>query len=352
MLHGLPLTGTTPSSPMALTISMARHWDISSNFVKVPCSLITCQELTPNSRLLLMFLIDQCGLGAMLPGTIDRLLGIHRATRIRCIAELRELGFVSGTDKHLVLNDPLPILIKLEKLNESYQDEVMIRVKRSVAMNMTRREKVVTEDPPEKRDYMKEATDAWNLYRPRDYQSIRRISAQVIKAVDIHMKDNQIKPHDYVEFFSSLKSGVEQSDFWANKNSNKTLQAITGIGNPTDKKRSNVYQLLNLGFGKPAEPTQEEERCDTVVYPAAFRPLISDYEGAQFAYNTAYRNRNITPDVEEYVIRTEKALVDVGLDPALFRLKYGMKTWPTDTPEPENPRELDWVFDDERGYAL
>jgi hypothetical protein len=335
---------------MPITVSKASDWSVNQ-FVKVPVGLVTCADLTPNSRLLLMFLFNQCGYKTVSAGTIDNLLGMHRATRCRCIAELRELGFIAGTDSHIIIKDPIPVLTKLDKARERYLSEVAIYVNRNVALELIEQTAVI-EEPAEKRDYMKEATDAWNLYRPKDYQSIRRISAQLIKAVDIHMKDNQIKPHDYVEFFSSLKSGVEQSDFWANKNSNKTLQAITGIGNPTDKKRSNVYQLLNLGFGKPAEPTQEEERCDTVVYPAAFRPLISDYEGAQFAYNTAYRNRNITPDIEEYVIRTEKALLDVGLDPALFRLKYGMKTWPTDTPEPANPRELDWVFDDERGYAL
>lgn len=300
---------------------------------------------------MLMFLFNQCGYKTVNAGTIDNLLGIHRATRCRCIAELRELGFIAGTENHIIVKDPIPVLAKLDKVRERCLSEVAVYVNRNFAVELMEKP-VVAEEPPVKRDYMKEATDAWNAYRPKDYQSIRRISAQLIKAVDIHMKDNQIKAHDYQEFFSLLKSGVEQSDFWANKNTNKTLQSITGIGNPTDKKRSNVYQLLNLGFDKPAQPIQEEDRADTIVYPAAFRPLISDYEGAQFTYNTAYRNRKITSEVEEYVIRTEQALIDVGLDPALFRLKYGMSTWPTDTPEPATSRTPNWVFDDERGYTI
>lgn len=297
-----------------------------------------------------MFLFNQCGYKTVKARSIDRLLGIHRATRIRCMTELRELGFIGGTDNHIIVNDPQPILANLEKECKESLKEVEIIVTREQAAESLKVEQAVKEIPA-KRDYMQEATDAWNAYRPKDYQSIRRISAQLIKAIDIHMKDNQIAPHDYTEFFSLLKGGVEQSDFWANKNSSKNLQSITGIGNPTDKKRSNVYQLLNAGFDSPAQPMHEQDRVDTIVYPAEFRPLISDYEGAQYVYNSAYRKREITPEIEEYVIRTEQALKAVGLDPAKFRLKYGMATWPTDTPEPAEVRSADWVFDDERGYA-
>lgn len=342
-----------PVSPMGFVASRATDWNLKS-FVKVPFHLIVCDSLTPNAKLLLMFLINQIGYKAVALTTIDRCLSIHRSTRIRCMTELKELGFIAGSESHIVVNDPQPILAKLKAERTAVLEEVSVVINRDEYIEQlidkqTEKARKLEEQVP--RDFLKEATDAWNRYRPKDYQRIRRISATVLKALEIHMKDLGVAPHNYEEFFSILKSGVEKSNFWSNQNTNKTLLSITGVGSPTDKKRSNVYSLFNAGVSSPAAPTEEKERDDTIVYPASYRPVINDYEAAQHAYNEAYRSGTIDEGIENYVIRTERALKDIKLDPAKFRLKYGMKTWPTDTPEPEYSREIDWIYDDERGYT-
>jgi hypothetical protein len=337
---------------MAFVVSKGTNWQPNS-YVKVPFHLICCEYLTSSSKLLLMTLYNQVGFHPVNYSTLDRLLGIHRSTRLRCLAELRELGFINGSDNHLVLADPMPILTKLFKngREDKVKVETILSYDDYIKKMLTPGE--VGDEPVTltKRDYMLEATEAWNRYRPKNYKRIRRISAPVIKALDIHMRDLGVPAHNYDEFFSILKAGIEKSEFWSLHNSSKTLQSITGIGTPTDKKRSNVYALFNEGADKPAQPTTEEDRDDTIVYPAAFRKVINEYDAAQHCYNEAYRNNKITPDVEAYVIRTEQALVDLGLDPGKFRMKYGMKTWPTNTPEPSQSRVINWEYDDQYDTA-
>jgi len=278
---------------------------------------------------------------------MDRCLNIHRSTRTRCLNELKELGFIKGSDSHIVLCDPVPILRKLKKqrrLLEEQIDEI-------VSIDDENQPQKQIEAPLRQRDYMQEATDAWNLYRPKDYQKIRRISSQLVKAIDIHMKELGVEPHNYKEFFSILKTGIERSDFWAKTNSSKTLQSITGIGSPTDKKKSNVYSLFNDGVEAPSNSLAEEERVDTIVYPAAYRAIIDEYDAAQTLYSQACQNRSLTDDHRDYIVRTENSLKEIGLDPASFRFKFGIRDWPTDTPEPSVSRVVNWTYDDEGGYS-
>jgi len=336
---------------MPLSVSKAKDWQINS-FLKVPFHLIICDELTPNSRLLLMFLMNQIGYKSVSMSVIDRLIGFHRSTRIRCLAELKELGFVEGSDSHMVLNDPQPILANFKNSRKKTLDQVyaiMSSDKFMEDLSERQRGKQIKAEQAVKRDYLEEATNAWNLYRPKDYQKIRNISAQLIKAVDLHMQDLRVPPHHYEEFFSILKAGVEKSDFWSNQNSAKTLQSITGVGTPTDKKKCNVYALFNDGVQQPATATEEGERSDTTVFPAKYRKLIDEYESAQTMYNEAYRSRTLTDDHRNYIIRTEQDLFDAGLDPARFRFKFGIREWPTTVPEPKESRVVNWIFDDEYG---
>ena len=342
-----------PPCAMPVTVSKSKDWNLTS-FLKVPFHLVICDDLTPNSRLLLMFLMNQAGYKSVSMGTIDNLLKIHRSTRLRCLAELKELGFIAGTDAHLLVNDPMPILARLKEKKKRCLDQISVILSQDEYLEMVslkQQERDARQAETVKRDYLQEATDAWNRYRPKDYQRIRRISAQIIKALDTHMRDLNVPPHSYEEFFSILKAGIEKSDFWSTQNSSKTLQSITGVGTPTDKKRSNVYSLFNDGASCPASPTTEDERVDTVVYPASFRKVIDDYDTAQHCYNEAYRAGQVDSDIESYVIRAEGALRDIGLDPAKFRMKYGIKTWPTAVPEPEESRVIDWSYDDEYGYT-
>jgi len=337
-----------PPLPMHLSVSKKSDWN-STPFVKVPVHLLFCQELHANSKLLLIFLINQVGYKPISFSTLDRCLNVHRSTRIRCMKELREHGFITGPDSLMVLPDPVPILLDIKKKRlEAEKEADSILTFYESESNMEYATKVTNQ----KRDFLQEATDAWNKFRPQDYQKIRRISAQLVKAIDCHMRELQVPAHSYDEFFAILKAGIEKSDFWSKTNSNKTLQSITGIGSPTDKKKANVYALFNDGVDLPAKPLEENDRIDTVVYPASYRKVIDEYEAAQHNYQQAHQRGAVTNAVNNYVIRTEKALVDLGLDPAKFRLKYGLPTWPTDTPEPKESRVVNWSYDDEYGYAF
>jgi hypothetical protein len=332
---------------MTFVVSKSSDWEVDS-YVKVPFSLVCCEHLTSSSKLILIALYNQVGFRPVNYSTLDRLLGIHRSTRIRCLTELRELQFLNGDDNHLVLKDPIPILKKLIKSGQKdqIQAQEVLSYEDYVKQTLS-----LEEDTPKviKRDYLQEATDAWNRYRPKDYKKISRISAQIIKAVDVHMRDLRVPPHHYEEFFSILKAGIEKSDFWSNQNSAKTLQSITGIGATTDKKKGNVYALFNDGVQQPATATEEGERSDTTVFPAKYRKLIDEYESAQTMYNEAYRSRTLTEDHRDYIIRTERDLLDAGLDPARFRFKFGIRDWPTTVPEPTESRVVNWSFDDEYG---
>lgn len=336
---------------MPLSVSKAKDWQISS-FLKVPFHLVICDELTPNSRLLLMFLMNQIGYKSVSFSVVDRLIGFHRSTRIRCLAELKELNFIEGTDSHLVVNDPQPILANLKNSRKKTFDQayaIMSEDEFMEDLSYRQHSKQVKAQESVKRDFLQEATDAWNRYRPKNYQKISRVSAQIIKAVDLHMRDLSVPAHHYEEFFSILKAGVEKSEFWSTQNTSKTLQSITGIGTSTDKKKSNVYALFNDGVQRPATPIEEEERSDTTVFPAKYRKLIDEYESAQTMYNEAYRGRSLTEDHRDYIVRTEQDLSNAGLDPARFRFKFGIRDWPTTVLEPVESRVVNWSFDDEYG---
>ena len=45
----------------------------------------------------------------------------------------------------------------------------------------------------------------------------------------------------------------------------------------------------------------------------------------------------------------EQRMRDAKLDPAKFRMKYNLPSWPTDVPEPNEQRETFWKYSDERG---
>lgn len=331
-------------------MSKQSNWE-PNRYIKVPVQLVMCDELHANTKLLFILLMNQVGFRPVHINAIDRCLNIHRSTRIRCLAELRDYGLIKGSDSHIILMDPVPILDRLR------QDRIKLDTQIDEAMGFNEYYEKMEERAQAKadaivvRDFLQEATDAWNRYRPKDYQKIRRMSAQIIKSVDIHMRDLSVSAHSYEEFFSILKAGVDKSDFWSNQNSSKTLQSITGVGMPTDKKKSNVYALFNDGVQQPAQPTEEEERSDTIVFPAKYRKLIDEYESAQTLYNEAYRNRALTDDHRQYVVRTEQDLKDAKLDPSRFRFKFGIRDWPTETPEPAESRVVNWSFDDEYGNA-
>lgn len=329
---------------MKITISKDVDWQVST-FAKAPLELLLCDDLLPTSKLLWIVLANQANFRPIDRTVLDRRIGIHRSTRLRAMVELREAGLISGTDGHIIVHDPAPILKKLEE--EDLRSRQI--AKEEIGIDPLSQPVEVTITTARK-DYFQIASDAWNSYRPANYAKVRRMSSQILKAVDLHIKALGLLPHEYEAFFSVLKAGVEKSDFWSRENSSKTLQSIVGVGQPQAKKYQNVYALYNEGleYGA-ANATAEQDRSDDVVIPAELRSVIDNYDELHYLYSKLERNDPGKLDsLTERIVDIEDRLKKAKLDPARFRMKYQLSSWPTDTPEPNMPRQRFWRYDDDR----
>ena len=260
------------------------------------------------------------------------------------MSDLKELGFISGTPDNIILHDPIPILQQLRKLDDE---------SRQIVEQQILSPYIEPEQKPKKEkqqvNYFETATNAWNKYRPANYSRINRLSNQLLKAIDLHIKAIGHKAHDYDGFFAILKAGVDHSAFWSKDNTNKTLQAIVGIGQPQTQKYQNVYTLYNdgLNYGK-AEAVSEEDRSDEIIIKASLRKLIDDYENLHYMYYNLFKtDPGKEATFNDRILEVEQRIRDAGLDPARFRMKYQLSSWPSDVPEPQESRRITWVYDDE-----
>ena len=335
--------GSQQLQRVKISVSKDTQWE-PVVYAKAPLELLLCDDLTPNSKLLWIVLANQIQFGPICKTVLDRRIGIHRATRIRCMAELKELGLASGTPEHIILHDPVPILRHLRKMDAESRAIVEQQMLQPYEEAPKR-----TVTPKQQVNYFETAADAWNKYRPINYARVNRLSAQLLKAVDLHMKALEHKAHDYEGFFSVMKAGIDHSVFWSKENSSKTLQSIIGIGQPQTKKYQNVYSLYNegLNYEKP-QAVKEEDRGDEIIIKASMRKTIDEYENLHYMYfNTSRTDPGKEQVFNDRIIETEQRIRDAGLDPARFRMKYHLSTWPTDVPEPQDSRKITWIYDDE-----
>jgi len=335
-----------PPAMTKISISKSHNWHLG-RFAKAPFELLYCDDLQSNSKLLWMILASQADYMPIDKGVLDKRIGIHRATRIRCMAELRELGFVGGTNEHIILRDPMPILRKL-RVADAKSREILDKELFNPDLYQPT-SKPVKEKIEPKVDYLEQARVAWNDYRPKNYSKINKMGDHLMKSIDLHMKSLKLEAHDYVHFFSVLKAGIEHSPFWSTENSNKTLQSIIGIGQPIQKKYQNVHNLYNEGLNYEAtEAIPEDERSDDIILPSKYRKLIDNYDELHYLYFNMSKN---DPDNIEIlaprILKAEAEFREAGLDPADFRMKYQLTGWPSDVPEPETSRQRFWRYDDE-----
>jgi hypothetical protein len=320
-------------------------------FARVPLELLFSDDLTANSKLLWIVLANQANFRPIDKSVLDRRLGIHRATRIRCMNELKELGLLSGTTDHIIVHDPIQILLNLRKADAESRrivEEEML-TPYEISPKEAKHKSKSKAEPREEINYLDIAADAWNKFRPTNYSKINRLSVQLLKAVDMHISALKLSTHDYENFFSVLKAGIEHSTFWSKENTSKTLQSITGIGQPQSKKYQNVYNLYNEGLNyDKVVAVAEEERRDQMVVPSKLRKVIDEYDNLHYMYYNMTRNDpGNLHTLTDRIVSVELQLKDAGLDPAKFRMKYQMDSWPTDIPEPETSRQRFWVYDDE-----
>ena len=333
---------------MKFLISREGDWE-PDVYAKAPLELLLCEEIHPNSKLLWIVLSNQSKFGPVNKSVLDKMIGIHRSTRIRCINELKDFGLLKGNGDHLVLVDPIPVLRKIIKESNIARAEAQ---KQMLGLADNSDILVESQKPSKKErpDYLEMARQAWNSYRPANYSRVNRMSSELLKAIDSHISALKLTPHSYDEFFSVLKVGIEHSPFWSKENSSKNLQSIIGIGSPQTKKYQNVYNLYNEGLNYDrAQAVEESERRDQVVISAKYRTMIDEYDELQFMY---YELSKDSPEslhlLDDRIINIEQKFREAKLDPARFRMKYRIPTWPTDVPEPETSREIFWRYDDEK----
>lgn len=262
------------------------------------------------------------------------------------MSELKELGFIDGSSERIIVKDPMPILKKLRAADDESR-RLVEQILSPEFYEIHYKPRVASK--AEKRDYSEEARVAWNNYRPKDYAKIHKMSDQLMKSLDLHIKALKIESHDYEHFFSVLKAGVEHSPFWSKENTSKTLQSIIGIGMPMQKKYQNVYSLYNEGLNYGAsEAIDEESRVDQVTLPSRLRKLIDKYDELHYLYFNMLRNDpgNIET-LSAQILDIEEQFIKEKLDPAKFRMKYQLPSWPSKIPEPEESRERFWRYDDE-----
>jgi hypothetical protein len=326
-----------------ISVSKDSNWELSS-FAKAPLELLLCDDLNANSKLLWIVLNNQANFRPIDKSVLDKRIGIHRATRIRCMAELKDLGFISGTADHLIIHNPIPILRQLRKMDTESR-----RIVEEEMLEPFTEQPIKPKKQKETRNYVAEATDAWNKYRPANYSKVNRLSAHLLKSIDMHISALGLDAHDYENFFSVLKAGVEHSPFWSTQNSSKTLQSITGIGQPQSKKYQNVHDLYNEGLNHDkGQAVSETDRCDEIVLSSDLRKVIDDYDELHYMYYNLSRSDPDSLDtLTDRIVEAETKLRDAGLDPARFRMKYQLSHWPTDVPEPELSRQRFWIYDDE-----
>jgi hypothetical protein len=337
---------------MKVSVSKKSSWDIHT-FAKAPLELLLCEDLHPNSKLLWIVLANQVRFGPIDKSVLDKMIGIHRSTRIRCIKELKEYGLIEGTEDKIVLVDPIPVLRRMIDVSYNARAEIKNLLDKANAEQETdiRTDKSSKQElKPKENDYFQQATDAWNSFRPANYSKINRLSSQLLRSIDAHIMALKLKPHAYADFFSVLKNGIEHSTFWSKDNSSKTLQSIVGIGSPQSKKYQNVYTLYNDGLNyDKAEAVLEQDRKDELVLKAKHRRLIDDYDELHMMYCNLLRDDPDNIDIlTPRILKIEQAFREEGLDPARFRLMFRLPSWPSDVPEPREPREQFWRYDDEK----
>lgn len=328
---------------MKIAVSKDTDWE-PQVYAKAPYELLLCDDLTANSKLLWIVLANQSKFGPIDKSVLDRRIGIHRNTRVRCMAELKELGLISGTNEHIIVHDPVPILRKLRKIDEESRRIVEESILGPYEEPVKKERK-----PKEAVNYFETATAAWNKYRPTNYAKVNRLSAQLLKAVDLQMHSIGHKAHDYDGFFSVLKAGIDHSPFWSKQNTSKTLQSVVGIGQPQTKKYQNVFSLYNEGLNyATGKAVDESDRCDEVILSSNLRKVIDEYDSLHYMYfNMSRTDPDNLHTLNDRIIDIETQLKQANLDPAKFRMKYQIGTWPSDVPEPETSRERFWIYDDE-----
>jgi len=329
-------------------------WDTCSSFVKVPVRLVACMHISANAKVLWITLANQAfRKRSISKSALDRVVGVHRSTRIRLLEELIDCGLVSvssNTDR-IILNEPEEALDKLEtqqsairkKIKEEILDDLEPISKPKQPKGETKAKPLTTEQA------CVIAAESWNQNRPKGYSKIRQMSQHVLKAVNMHMNSLNCKPNDYDEFFKTLKIGIEKSRFWSKENVTKSLQSITGVGNPTDKKFQNVHSLYNDGLEAQDPNAEKFAENGYLILPRTLQEPLEQYMWVQTQLSMT-NDKALAQRCKPQILEIEQTIRDHGLDPQRFRRNFCLTSWPTDVEENTTDKDFFWTFEDNDGF--
>jgi hypothetical protein len=300
---------------MPFSVARATDWHPEPDST-VARTVVLCPDLRPMPKLVLVALVLLGDNELDSVACLDGQLGIHRNSRTQALKELKELGLIRAIN---------PSRVELQPLSRG-ASFLRFHVRPSGAT--TQLPLAVT------RNFKQELADSWNKHRPSGYAAIRKVSDSLAKSVNTHMADLGLKPYEYDDFFAPLKVGVEASDFWSNENWRKTLAAIVGINKPTDRKRSNVYNLFEAGTNGAAKVKQSSDEPEAKVWPASLRLAVNEYMAAQFAFAQAFDMGRAREGHRERVKQAEMQIMTKhGYSPQAFRQRFPQVAddqWPSD----------------------
>ena len=273
---------------------------------------------------------------------LEEWLGCHRHTRAKIWQELIDAGLISDTDEITTLHDPEVAMEDLEmralQVSKSRKkQELLYQADKESVEKVSKIYKEEEELPLSRRtneQRAKFATEMWNKYRPPGYSAITMMSDIQLKVIENHMSNNRLGPkHEYEAFFTLLRKGVDQSDFWKTQCSRKKLWAITGSTPKLDpQKASNVSDLLELGGLSDHEPQLVEEQKKKSKILKKLAQTIEDYRQLeQYVHHAEMVNKPVHEILKEEIRQTEEMIRSEGVNPAIFRVNPIVdKMWPTD----------------------
>lgn len=329
---------------MALTEVELRKPEEIDHFIKVPFEILQTDSLTAADKLLWALLRNIAEFRPVSRQTLDKMLGCHRTTRQRSLDTLENMGFITITNNKIIIEDHRKVLLDIRN-GEAKSTKIMMHPLEKLALE---NEQAKATPRPSSKQFS-EILDAWNNNLPKGYQRLRKVNVQLLKAIDQHMLSLNLQPGQYDLFFSTLRIGVENSQFWSTTNSCKTLTSITGVGNPTQQKSQNVLNLYNSGEDL-RERGVKPKHVDLVL-SARYRHLIDDYREAEYKFVAERDSEKAIEFWSSRIRELEAKMKEARINPRDIR-RYDVTldglTWPTATELGSQPFAT-IVYDDELG---
>ena len=306
------------------------------HFVKLPIEVMCSALLGSQAKLIYAALADKvsyCQRLGQIPTIhrhqIEAMTGCSRSARERALSNLREYGLIRDEGHTIWLTGSFTRLRVEREERTKYIEAVFKETENRIE---GKKEIVVLPKPKSKEpeEVLEELRQAWNKYKPENYAEIKVASNSLQRSVDTHIRNLNLKPKSYDEFFQVLCAGIKNSKFWGQENSRKQLVSVTGNGAPIQKKLDHVVSLYNDGL----ESLDIDQSTLSVHIPRRLQSQIESAERFRMHYaqriqalvagkviKDATVRENILAEYKtdfEILKGLEQQLLDLGVNPTLI----------------------------------